>query len=225
MELRSLSRPRYGVLFLLLFLVRASYCLREPQSESKHQFPALPQYLSGSVWVFGDLDGDHKPDVAKGHPSGRTEAGYLYEVQLQLSGAERSTSLTVFHNNALGLRISGIDIDGDNDIDLIISDRFSRKHTGVWLNDGKGRFTRSAAGRFAPYSDEDLAFVAIHQSWAAQPTEVKQSRRLTADLSARYTQCTLLPPTRMANQQTVEWIIQLDLDPQHQRAPPHPLML
>ena len=225
MELRSLSRLRYGVLFLLPFLGLASYCLRETQSESKHQFPALPQYPFESGWVFGDLDGDHKPDIAEGHASGRTEAGYLYEVQLQLSGAERSPSLTVFHNNALGLRISGIDIDGDSDIDLIISDRFSRKHTDVWLNDGKGRFTRSAADRFAPYSDEDLAFVAIHQSWAAQPTEVKERRRLTADLSARYTQCTLLPPTRIANQQTVEWIIQLDLDPQRQRAPPHPLML
>ena len=51
-------------------------------------------------------------------------------------------SFTVFNNNELGLRITGVDIDGDNDTDLIICDRFFRLHIGIWLNDSKGPFVK-----------------------------------------------------------------------------------
>jgi len=84
--------------------------------------------LAGCGWVLADLDGDHEPDVAGGVRLGRTKDGYVYNVQIRLSRDASSNSFPVFHNNALGLRITGLDIDGDNDIDLIISDRFFGQH-------------------------------------------------------------------------------------------------
>src|SRR5215471_14204117 len=133
--------------------------------------------LSESSWLLPDLDGDHTPDLAAGQRLGRTTDGYFYRVQLQLSGDAFFSSFTVFHNNPLGLRITGVDIDGDDDIDLIIFDRFFRQHIDVWLNDGKGHFVESARGRFSQDSGSDLAVVAANLKCAAQPTLDKQQRR------------------------------------------------
>src|SRR5262249_2896966 len=132
-------------LFLgLLFFSISGYCSGAlnslPSSETQSPFRlCFPE----SSCVLTDLDGDHRADFATGQRLDRTTDGYFYRVQLQLSSDASSNSFTVFHNNALGLRISGVDIDGDNDTDLIISDRFFSQHIGIWLNDGKGHFVKS----------------------------------------------------------------------------------
>jgi hypothetical protein len=97
------------------------YCRDAPKglqtSETQTAFrPRFPE----SSQVLTDLNGDHKPDFAAAQRLGRTEDGYFYSVQLQLSRDASSSSFTVFHNNALGLKITGVDIDGDNDIDLVL---------------------------------------------------------------------------------------------------------
>src|SRR5262249_15583064 len=150
-------------LFLMLLLYSISGYCRDgakslPSSETQNAFRF---YSPGSTWVLSDLDGDHTPDFAGGQRLGRTEDGYFYQVQLQVSSGASSSSFTFFHNNALDLKISGVDVDGDNDIDLVISDRFLHQHIGVWLNDGKGHFVKSPPGRFAPNPSSDLAFVAL----------------------------------------------------------------
>ena len=175
--------------------------------------------LSDSGWVLTDLDGDHKPDFAGGRCVGRTDDGYSYEVRLQLSSGAPTSPFTVSHNDALGLNITGVDIDGDDDIDLIISDRFFGQHIGIWLNDGKGRFAKSLPGRFSASSVSDLALVAVDLNWAGQPTGDKQQRRLPDYLAAGDIQPLRLKSSA-SNQHPVEWIFHFATDPLHQRAPP-----
>src|SRR5262249_12832248 len=120
---------RYFLFLGFLFFSISGYCsdaLKSlPTSETHRAFRlSFPE----SSWLLTDLDGDHTPDVATGQRLGHTRDGYFYLVQLQLSSDASSSSFTVFHNNALGLRITGVDIDGDNDTDLIISDRLFRRY-------------------------------------------------------------------------------------------------
>jgi len=154
-----------------------------------------------------------------GQRLGRTADGYFYRVQLQLSADASSRWFSVFHNNALGLRITDIDIDGDYDVDLIISDRFVRQPIGIWLNDGKGNFVKSLPGRFSATPGSDLAFVAVVLNYAGQPTIDKQQRR-RPDYFAAVAQIPLLAFKGPAlHQHPFEWLFHFADDPLRQRGP------
>jgi hypothetical protein len=177
-------------------------------------------HLPASAWMLADLDGDHEPDIAQGLALGRTKDGYFYEVQLQLSSDASARSFFLFHNNALGLRITAHDIDGDHDIDLIISDRFFGEHIGIWLNDGRGRFSKSLAGLFASSLPVDLAFLPADPGFRTQRRGVQERRRPAHGLTAtRYVEpLPLKPSTRQ--RYPAEWAIRFAVDPLHQRPPP-----
>lgn len=171
-------------------------------------------------WMLADLDGDHEPDIAQGLALGRTKDGYFYEVQLQLSSNASARTFFLFHNNALGLRITAHDIDGDDDIDLIISDRFFGEHIDIWLNDGQGRFSRSLPGLFASRLPADLALLPADPGFGTQRTGVPERRRPAYGVTpARYVEpLPLKPSTRQ--RYPVEWAIRFSVNPLHQRPPP-----
>src|SRR5262245_57593114 len=114
-----------GVLFFSISGYYSDALKGLPTSETQSAFRF---YSPESSWVLSDLDGDHRPDFVAGQRVDRTTEGYSYRVQLQFSSDVASSSFTVLHNNALGLKITGVDIDGDNDIDLIILDKFLHQH-------------------------------------------------------------------------------------------------
>jgi hypothetical protein len=177
-------------------------------------------HLPESGWMLADLDGDHEPDIAQGLALGRAKDGYFYEVQLQLSSDASSRSFFLFHNNALGLRIIAQDIDGDNDIDLIISDRFFGEHIGIWLNDGRGRFSKSRPGLFASSLPADFAFLPADAGLGTQQTGIRERRRPAHSLAAsRYVE--RLPLRHSTpGRYPVEWTLCFAADPLHQRPPP-----
>src|SRR5262249_31341790 len=129
------DRRNFLCLVLVFFSISA-YCRgaakRLPSLGAQNIFQF---YSPESTLALPDLDRDHTPDFVAGQRLGRTTEGYLYRVQLHLSGRAASSSFTVFHGDSLGLKINGVDIDGDDDIDLIISDKFLYQYIGVWLND------------------------------------------------------------------------------------------
>src|SRR5262249_20091760 len=51
-----------------------------------------------------------------------------------------------------GVNISAVDVDGDHDLDLVISGRFVGRRIGIWINDGTGSFTEDLHG-FYPAAD------------------------------------------------------------------------
>lgn len=104
--------------------------------------------LRPGVPAVADLDGDHLPDVASGINTGHTPAGYSYRVDLDLSGHTNQNSFSVLSEEPNGLNIEAIDIDGDHDLDLVITGRLSLRPIGVWINDGTGSFTPGDLGQY-----------------------------------------------------------------------------
>jgi hypothetical protein len=97
------------------------------------------------TWALGDLDGDGHTDLLVSRELGQTVTGYLYRVALKLSDSAGSRSFTFENADVLGVNIGAVDVDGDHDLDLVVSRRFSLQTIGVWLNDGKGSFTKSSS--------------------------------------------------------------------------------
>jgi len=104
--------------------------------------------LRPGVAAVADLDGDHIPDIASGISTGHTSEGYSYRVDLDFSGNPGAKTLSVFSTDSTGLNIEAVDIDGDHDLDLIITGRLSQP-ISVWLNDGRGSFTQGDPAKYA----------------------------------------------------------------------------
>jgi hypothetical protein len=104
--------------------------------------------LRSGVAAVADFDGDQLPDVASGTNLGRTTHGYAYRVDLDLTKNLEATSLSVFSIEPNGLEIKAVDVDGDHDLDLVISSRLLREPIGVWINDGHGNFIAGDSSRY-----------------------------------------------------------------------------
>jgi hypothetical protein len=99
--------------------------------------------------IIADLDGDHKLDVAVGSRSGNSVAGFFYRIDIGLSGSAQSSSFTIFDRLATGLNVTMMDLDGDHDLDFVITSLPLRHPIGVWINDGTGRFQRGEASLYS----------------------------------------------------------------------------
>lgn len=97
---------------------------------------ALQQYHPAAA--ISDFDNDLHPDLATA-----SEYAGRYQVQVHLTASE---PLQIFELSAKsgGLHLSPQDVDGDNDVDLVISTVLG-EHVGIWLNNGHGSFSKSAA--------------------------------------------------------------------------------
>ena|SRR5215469_1018365 len=101
----------------------------------------LPLAFHGSAGV-GDFDGDRHTDFAVAQPQGLVNGVYRYRVEVLLS-ARPLTAFDIDSGTPGGLHISTRDVDGDLDLDLVITSEFGREPVGVWINDGNGQFTHS----------------------------------------------------------------------------------
>jgi hypothetical protein len=88
-----------------------------------------------------DFDGDSRTDIAFAKPRGLVNGVYHYQIEVLLSAQQRTTFEVESGPAGGGLHITARDIDGDRDLDLVITTEFSRKPVGVWINDGHGGFT------------------------------------------------------------------------------------
>lgn len=93
--------------------------------------------------AIADLDGDGHPDLAIAKAEGRGTNGYRYQVDLDLTTGAGPSSFSVFAQSG-GLLIVPRDVDGDWDVDLVISSARTLAPVGVWINDGHGGFIRSS---------------------------------------------------------------------------------
>lgn len=92
-------------------------------------------------WAVADFDGDHRPDVAKSRIEGYGAGGYSFRIELQLSSGPQS-AFTISTLDGFALNVTPKDVDGDNDLDLIITSGVLRRPVGVWINDGRGGFSQ-----------------------------------------------------------------------------------
>jgi hypothetical protein len=100
---------------------------------------------SSSLWdqgsAVGDLDGDGRPDLAIVRQKGRSAGGFRYQVEINLTTRTSPTCFSVSASEG-GLNIIPRDVDGDGDLDLVITSAWSLSPVGLWINDGHGGFTQ-----------------------------------------------------------------------------------
>jgi hypothetical protein len=125
---------------LLLFAV-CFFALPASAFGATHASSIATHLLRAGTPAVADLDGDHQPDLASGINTGHTSAGYSYRVDLDLTGNPDRKSFSVLSQEPNGVNIQAVDVDGDQDLDLVITSRWSMQPIGVWINDGTGSFT------------------------------------------------------------------------------------
>lgn len=113
---------------------------------SVRQAPSAAQLLTASSFcdqgcAVADFDGDGLPDLAIARAEGWSPSGYRYRIDLDLSTRAGLSSFTVSAQRG-GLRITPRDVNGDWDLDLVITTAWSFTPVGVWINDGHGGFAR-----------------------------------------------------------------------------------
>lgn len=129
-------------------LTVASSALICPAAALGHRGPAASvaqfSFILHSSPGVGDFDGDNRADIAFARPQGRVNGAYRYQVEVRLS-AQPGATFDVDSGAVGGLRITTRDVDGDHDLDLVITTTFGGLRVGVWINDGHGQFTQGVA--------------------------------------------------------------------------------
>jgi hypothetical protein len=208
---------------VMLIIAFSIYSAAGESPSALHSVLELSEPLS-SGWAVGDLNGDGETDVLVSREVGQSDTGYLYRVELKLSNSEGSGSFTFENTDALGVNIAAVDVDGDHDLDLIISDPFSRQRIGVWINDGKGSFTRNQHTFDSP--PMDLLYQSLRLEVPTQAINENSSWRLHADVS----RTRFIPPARFSIAAecgaAVDCKLQLPYGPACLRGPPNvPLLV
>jgi hypothetical protein len=118
------------------------------QSSRTPGFSILSAPLLYGSGTLADLDGDRRADFAFSSPQGVVNGAYRYRVDVYLATGS-GTTFDVDSKASGGLHISARDVDGDHDLDLVITSQFGHEPVGVWINDGHGQFTQDHAGAYA----------------------------------------------------------------------------
>jgi len=95
--------------------------------------PSTPSGVAAD-WGYADFDGDHKPDFAELHRA---------SLKVRLSSGKQ-LYLAISLSTAPGKELVVFDFDGDNDLDIVVRNRFLTEQVDIWLNDGSGSFTESS---------------------------------------------------------------------------------
>jgi hypothetical protein len=173
---------------------------------------------TGPGWAIGDLDGDRKVDIAQTHQIGRSENGYLYGVELKLSQAGRLDSFTFSSEHSFGVALDVVDVDGDHDLDLVISDWLPGRTIGVWINAGNGTFTEDLHALYLAKEAQSLKSLSID---APEPAiDCGASRWLSGSLPRALF---AIPATRIRKADectTLDYFSNLHHAQLHLRAPP-----
>jgi hypothetical protein len=104
------------------------------------QLPIAPTFCDQGCAV-ADLDGDGRPDLAVARLEGWGPGGFRYRIDLDLTSRAGPTSFNVLAQRG-GLLITPRDVNGDWELDLIITSAWTFTPIGVWINDGHGGFVR-----------------------------------------------------------------------------------
>jgi hypothetical protein len=100
----------------------------------------------GSRFVFADLDGDRLPDLALVETQRQRSIDCDYAIRVRLSaGAESAIGVS---GPSGGLRVAVRDVNGDNNLDLIVTADLDAGFIKVLLNDGHGNFSVAAPTDF-----------------------------------------------------------------------------
>jgi hypothetical protein len=184
-----------AVLLLLVILFAGIPAMAAPGASAKLAVRA-------DNWLFADFDGDQKPDFAELRRSS-------LDIRLNSGSLQH---LTVSSDEAAGLQtIAVVDIDGDNDLDIVVQNRFVPRRAEIWINDGNGRFPESPFLR-EPVQIERKSWNPVPASLAEVAVPVKPPQALAGPIAIGF----IVPPPCGTESEGVSVLFS---DPLHKEIP------
>ena len=118
----------------------------------------------GSGWGTGtgsfaiaNLDGDNLPDLASVEMDRANGVATSYRIRVQFSAWPESAIGVV--GPVGGLRISAADVNGDDQIDLVVRAAHKSTLIAVLLNDGSGHFQKAEPANYPELEQEATIFI------------------------------------------------------------------
>jgi hypothetical protein len=131
---------------------------------------------------MADFDGDSQPDVAVTRMETRG-AGYVYWLEVDLSTKSKDDSPRgedgrfAVNFSIFGLHLTPRDVDGDHDLDIVVTMGMNRQPIAVWINDGHGRFEEGDLAAYPALSPADFVFLLSPSAPGPTNTACDQGRR------------------------------------------------
>ena len=143
-----------------------------------------------AIWDQGatiaDLDGDGRPDLAVVRELSTNLQGSRYRIELHLTSRSRPSSFSVAAETG-GLHVAARDIDGDRDLDLIITGARSHRPVGVWINDSHGQFDPADPRAYPPSTWTEASNSVSHVPLRSlRPTAAQTGRSAVASLAGSH---------------------------------------
>jgi hypothetical protein len=106
-----------------------------------------------SRFVFADLDGDKQPDLALVETQSQHSSRTNYSIRLKFS--QGTESAIPVDGPIGGLRLAARDVNGDDNLDLVVTSNLDSGFVEVLLNDGSGNFSVASPGSYSDVEPED----------------------------------------------------------------------
>ncbi|MGB7727169.1 MAG: VCBS repeat-containing protein [Candidatus Acidiferrum sp.] len=143
------NTAKFGLPFPIgLVCLFAAVIFSLAHSGTCHLSPNIrPSRHIGTRFVFADLDGDRIPDLAQVESQNPRSANANYSIHVKLSaGVESAIGVS---GPIGGLRVAARDVNGDDNLDLVVTSNLDSSFIEVFLNDGHGNFAAAPSANFA----------------------------------------------------------------------------
>jgi len=141
----------------LILAVSAAIGVCLASSSQVSHWPLPLQSLENVSWTAADFDGDSQPDLAIAEAKGRNN--YILNVRLSAnteSGFHAQwPDLPILSSSPFGLHLTPRDVDGDHDLDIVLTAGIARQPMAVWINEGLGRFVEGDLASFPTWDGRE----------------------------------------------------------------------
>ena len=158
------------------------------------------QHIAAPVTI-GDFDGDQRPDFVTADIGQRGASHTVYKIAIELSSGVRST-LDIAAPDG-GLQLTSRDVNGDDQLDVVVTTAWTQRPVAVLLNDGQGNFKQLSPEQFpGAFPDSNSSVVStngeIRDSLAALPSRYDAGvYKPVASLDSPYLARLQIPDSRL----------------------------
>jgi len=145
--------PLSQIAAVCLLWLGAVFALPHNNAPSRGSPERLRSVRPESRFVFADFDGDQKPDLALVETQNQRSTRSSYAIRVKFShGVESAIPV---NGPVGGLRVAARDVNGDDNLDLIVTSNLDGGFIEVLLNDGSGNFSMAPPGAYAGLESGD----------------------------------------------------------------------